>query len=305
MAGGNQDRESAGEPWVRSLASSYNTILNTSAGKMQPGTLWNERLMAELVSEPEGPIHRLIFNIPSRRNAITPAHARSLALELEQIEDAGEARVVLLSGAGGHFCAGLDLHWLRSLGGTPTISDLQHGLSGFQSAILAIVRCPVPVIAVMQGTAAGFGLDLALACDMRLATSTATFTSAFARVGLVPDGGSTFTLPRLVGVGRSMRMLITGETVDAKDALAIGLVEEVIDDSNLESGVRRTVNALLEAAGSSIRSIKRLARAPEVGALEQALSSEGAAQLQALQGSEFRLRLDAFAARVASRGQQA
>ena len=229
--------------------------------------------MAELVSEAEGPIHRLTLNIPARRNAITPAHARLLAQEIEAVEEAGDARVILLGGASGHFCAGLDLHWLGSLGSNPGISELQRGLSDFQSAVIAIVRCPIPVLAVVQGTAAGFGFDLALACDMRLAASSATFTSAFARMGLVPDGGSTFTLPRLVGVGRSMRILMSGETLDAKEAYSIGMVEEVIEDSVLESGVRRTVDSLLESAGSSIRSIKRLTRAPEVGALEQALST--------------------------------
>jgi enoyl-CoA hydratase/carnithine racemase len=258
--------------------------------------------MSELVSETDGPVHRLTLNLPARRNALTPGIARGLAQEIEEIQENGHARVILLAGAGGHFCAGLDLHWLRSLGESPPISDLQHGLADFQSAVLAIVRCPIPVVAVVQGTAAGFGFDLALACDMRLAGSSATFTSAFARIGLVPDGGSTFTLPRLVGVGRAMRLLMTGETVDAQGALSIGLVEEVIEDSELDTGVRRTVNALLEAAASSIRTIKRLSRAPEVGALEQALSSEGAAQLQALQGADFRLRLEAFAARVAARG---
>jgi 2-(1,2-epoxy-1,2-dihydrophenyl)acetyl-CoA isomerase len=258
--------------------------------------------MAELVSEADGPIHRFTLNIPSRRNAITPAIARALAEELDQIEETGDARLVLLSGAGGHFCAGLDLHWLRSLGPEPGISDLQHGLRDFQSAVIAIVRCSAPVLAIVEGTAAGFGLDLALACDLRLASSTARFTSAFARMGLVPDGGSTFTLPRLIGVGRSMRMLMAGDSVDAREALSIGLVEEVIEDSALEAGVRRTVDSLLESAGSSLRSIKRLTRAPEVGALEQALSSEGAAQLQALQGAEFRMRLEAFAARPAARG---
>ncbi len=261
--------------------------------------------MVELVSEPDGPIHRLTLNVPARRNALTPGLARALAQEIERVEKIGEARVILLSGAGGHFCAGLDLHWLRSLGATPNVADLQHGLSDFQSAVIAIVRCPVAVLAVVQGTAAGFGFDLALACDMRLAGSTATFTSAFARIGLVPDGGSTFTLPRLVGVGRAMRVLMTGETLDAMEALSIGLVEEVSEDSALDSAVRQTVNALLECSGSSIRSIKRLTRAPEVGALEQALSTEGAAQLQALQSAEFRKRLEAFAARLASRGQPA
>ena len=261
--------------------------------------------MAELLSEPDGPIHRLTLNVPARRNALTPGLARALAQEIERVGEIGEARVILLSGAGGHFCAGLDLHWLRSLGATPNVADLQHGLGDFQSAVIAIVRCPVPVLAVVQGTAAGFGFDLALACDMRLAGSSATFTSAFARIGLVPDGGSTFTLPRLVGIGRAMRVLMTGESLDAMQALSIGMVEEVAEDSALDSAVRRTVNALLEGSSSSIRTIKRLIRAPEVGALEQALSTEGAAQLQALQSADFRARLEAFAARLASRGQPA
>lgn len=257
--------------------------------------------MAELISQSDGPIHRLTLNRPSRLNALTPELARSLAQEIEQIEEAGDARVILLSGAGGHFCAGLDLRWLDSLGEVPQISDLQHGLSDFQSAIIAIVRCPIPVLAIVQGTAAGFGFDLSLACDMRLAGTSASFTSAFARIGLVPDGGSTFTLPRLVGVGRAMRVLITDQSIDAPTALSIGLVEEVIPDGELEVGVSRIVGALVSAADPSVRAIKRLCRAQEVGALEQALSTEGAAQLQALQSPEFRARLEAFTARVSAR----
>ncbi len=257
--------------------------------------------MAELISESDGAIHRVILNRPNRRNALTPALARGLAQEIEQIEETGEARVILLSGAGGHFCAGLDLRWLDSLGETPSIADLQHGLSDFQSAVIAIVRCPIPVLAVIQGTAAGFGFDLSLACDMRLAGESATFTSAFARMGLVPDGGSTFTLPRLVGIGLAMRVLTTDQSIDAQTALSIGLVEEVIEDRELDAGVHRIVGALVSAAAPSVRTIKRLVRAQEVGALEQALSSEGAAQLQALQSPEFRSRLEAFTARVSAR----
>jgi 2-(1,2-epoxy-1,2-dihydrophenyl)acetyl-CoA isomerase len=257
--------------------------------------------MTELISQSDGAIHRLILNRPARRNALTPALARGLAREIEQIEETGEAQLILLSGAGGHFCAGLDLHWLDSLGDTPGIADLQRGLSDFQSSVIAVVRCPIPVLAVVQGTAAGFGFDLSLACDMRLAGTSATFTSAFARMGLVPDGGSTFTLPRLVGIGRAMRVLTTDQSIDAQAALAIGLVEEVIEDRELEAGVRRVVGAMVSAAPSSVRAIKRLSRAQEVGALEQALSSEGAAQLQALQSPEFRARLEAFTARVSAR----
>jgi enoyl-CoA hydratase/carnithine racemase len=250
----------------------------------------------DLLSHAEGPVHRLTLNRPDRRNALTPALARELAEELDRLEDAGSAQVILLTGAGGHFCAGLDLHWLRGLGEMPDTAALQHGLSDFQSAVLAIVRSSVPVIAVLRGTAAGFGLDLALACDMRIAAAGASFTSAFARMGLVPDGGSTFTLPRLIGVGHALRFLMAGETLDAARARAIGL-DDVLPDEGLDAEVARLVRALAGAAPSSLRTIKRLVRAAELGAVEQALSSEGAAQIQALRGSEFRERLLAFVAR--------
>src|SRR5215217_2570213 len=256
--------------------------------------------MDELLSQPAGSIHRLTLNRPARRNALTPALARALALEIEQVEETAEARVILLSGAGGHFCAGLDLRWLDSLGETPGVADLQHGLSDFQSAVIAIVRSPIPVLAVVQGTAAGFGFDLALACDMRLAGSSATFTSAFARMGLVPDGGSTFTLPRLVGIGPALRLLLAGETIDATRAQAIGLVDEVVRADAMDDEVAALVQRLTAGTTSSVRAIKRLVRAHEIGALEQVLSAEGAAQLQALQGPEFHRRLEAFAARLAA-----
>jgi 2-(1,2-epoxy-1,2-dihydrophenyl)acetyl-CoA isomerase len=259
----------------------------------------------ELLSHIDGAVHRLTLNRPARRNALTPTLARALAEALDEIETSGVAELVVLRGAGGHFSAGLDLHWLRGLGELPAVTELQHGLADFQAAILAVVRCPVPVLAVVEGTAAGFGLDLALACDLRLATRDASFTSAFARMGLIPDGGSTFTLPRLVGIGPALRLLLAGETIDAARASAIGLVDEVVDPSQVETEVSTLVTRLTAGATASVRAIKRLVRAQEVGALEQVLATEGAAQLQALQGQEFRRRLAAFTARAAARAEGA
>jgi 2-(1,2-epoxy-1,2-dihydrophenyl)acetyl-CoA isomerase len=261
--------------------------------------------MPELLSEAGGAIHRLTLNRPARRNALTPGLARAIVEQLDLVEESGQAEVVVLQGAGGHFCAGLDLHWLRGLGESPSIADLQRGLGDFQAAVLAIVRCPVPVLGVVEGTAAGFGLDLALACDLRLAGADAKFTSAFARMGLVPDGGSTFTLPRLVGIGPALRLLLAGETIDATRAQAIGLVDEVVRSGAMDDEVAALAQRLTAGAASSVRAIKRLVRAQEVGALEQVLSAEGAAQLQALQGPEFKRRLEAFAARLAARAEGA
>ena len=259
----------------------------------------------ELLSEAGGAVHRLTLNRPARRNALTPGLARAVAEALDGVEETGQAELVVLRGAGRHFCAGLDLHWLRGLGQVPDTAELQRGLGDFQAAVLAIVRCPVPVLAVVEGTAAGFGLDLALACDHRLAAADATFTSAFARMGLVPDGGSTFTLPRLVGIGPALRLLLAGETIDAVRARDIGLVDEVVPIDSVDGEVAALAQRLTAGATSSVRAIKRLVRAQEIGALEQVLSTEGAAQLQALQAPEFRRRLEAFAARLAARAEGA
>jgi 2-(1,2-epoxy-1,2-dihydrophenyl)acetyl-CoA isomerase len=259
----------------------------------------------ELLSHADGAVHCLTLNRPARRNALTPALARSLAGALDAVAGSGEAELVVLRGAGGHFSAGLDLHWLGGLGEMPAVAELQRGLADFQAAVLAVVRCPLPVLAVVEGTAAGFGLDLALACDLRIASRDAAFTSAFARMGLIPDGGSTFTLPRLVGIGPALRLLLAGETIDAARALAVGLVDEVADPAQLDGEVMALATRLTAGATSSVRAIKRLVRAQEVGALEQALATEGAAQLQALQGAAFRQRLAAFTAKVAARAESA
>lgn len=251
----------------------------------------------ELLSNADGPVHRLVLDRPARRNALTPELARAVAREIDEVSEAAVAHAIVLTGAGGHFSAGLDLRWLRSLGEEPTVAQLQHGMGDFQAAVLAVVRCPIPVIAVLRGTVAGFGLDLALACDIRIAGESAAFTSAFARMGLVPDGGSTFMLPRLSGLGHAMRFLLAGETLDAARARTIGLVDDVVPDDALEEEVGRVIAGLSSAAPASLRAIKRLVRASELGALEQALAAEGAAQVQALRTTEFRRRLEAFAAR--------
>lgn len=250
----------------------------------------------DLLSRADGPAHRLTLNRPRRRNALTPELARALADEIDRVSALGEVRVILLTGAGGHFCPGLDLHWLLSLGPAPPVGDLQRGLRDFQSAVLAIVRSPLPVVALLPGSSAGFGLDLALACDMRIAAAGATFSSAFSRIGLVPDGGSTLTLPLLIGPSQALRFLLAGETLDAARAARLGLVDEVVDDGDLDAAGTRLAEGIAAGAESSARAIKRLSRASELGALEQVLAAEGAAQLQALHGAEFQRRLAAFAA---------
>jgi enoyl-CoA hydratase/carnithine racemase len=255
-------------------------------------------MTGELRSRAEGPAWRITLDRPERRNALTPSLAAELAAEMERVAATG-ARAVLLEGAGGHFCAGLDLRWLASLGGAPPMAEVRAGLAHFQAAILAIVRAPIPVIALVRGSAAGFGVDLAVACDVRIAGSSAAFTSAFAKMGLVPDGGSTYGLPRLIGDGAALRFLLTGEVVTAEAALRIGLVDEVVDDAALDDRATSLAAALAGAAAGSVASIKRLCRADEIAGLERALRAEAEAQVEAFSGPEFQRRLSAFLSRSA------
>jgi 2-(1,2-epoxy-1,2-dihydrophenyl)acetyl-CoA isomerase len=250
----------------------------------------------ELQVRADGPAWRITLNRPERRNALTPALAGELAAAVEHGARGGAA--VLLDGAGGHFCAGLDLRWLASLGPTPAASEVRSGLQQFQAAILAIVRAPVPVIALIRGSAAGFGVDLAVACDVRLAGTSASFTSAFARMGLVPDGGSTYGLPRLIGDGAALRFLLTGEVVNAEAAHRIGLVDELVDDARLDERAAALSAALAGGAAGSISAIKRLCRTEEIAGLERALRAEAEAQVEAFGGPEFQRRLSAFLARA-------
>lgn len=255
-------------------------------------------MTGELQARAEGPAWRITLNRPDRRNALTPALAGEVASAVEQGAQAGAA-AVLLEGAGGHFCAGLDLRWLASLGATPPPAEIRAGLEQFQAAILAIVRAPVPVVALIRGSAAGFGVDLAVACDLRLAGTSATFTSAFARMGLVPDGGSTYGLPRLIGNGAALRFLLTGEVVNAVAAHRIGLVDELVEDAQLDARAAALAAALAGGAAGSISAIKRLCRADEIAGLERALRAEAEAQVEAFGGPEFQRRLSAFLSRTA------
>lgn len=254
-------------------------------------------MTGELHARAHGPAWRITLNRPDRRNALTPALAGEIANAVEEGGRTGAA-AVLLEGAGGHFCAGLDLRWLAALGAAPSPSEIRAGLEHFQAAILAIVRAPIPVIALIRGSAAGFGVDLAVACDLRLAGSTATFTSAFARMGLVPDGGSTYGLPRLIGDGAALRFLLTGEVVNAATAHRIGLVDELVDDAQLDARAAALSAELAGGAAGSISAIKRLCRADEIAGLERALRAEAEAQIEAFGGAEFQRRLTAFLSRT-------
>lgn len=247
-----------------------------------------------------GVAQRIALSRPEKRNALTAELCTELTTALRAAAADPEVRAVILTGEGGHFSVGGDLEWL--LGARAADDEtLAKGLAAFQKLTRTVVRLPVPVIAAVPGSAAGFGFDLMVAADYRIAGRSAMLSSAFVKMGLVPDGGSTVLLRRLVGSGRALRLLLAGELTAAAQAQAIGLVDEVVDDAQLEADALQLAEQIGQQPRETVASIKRLARARDRRALRRGLRAEGAAQLAALSSEAFADRAAAFLARRSSK----
>jgi 2-(1,2-epoxy-1,2-dihydrophenyl)acetyl-CoA isomerase len=163
------------------------------------------------------------INRPESRNSITKRVVDELAAALTATHDDSSIRCVVLTGAGGHFCAGADLR--RTFAEDPDMMDhLESYLDSFHALVRSIVRCPKPTIASIDGAAVGFGADMALACDLRVASTSAYVQEKFVNIGLMPDGGGTFWLPRLLGTARAIRAILLSEKLEATDLYALDLL---------------------------------------------------------------------------------
>jgi len=223
---------------------------------------------------------------PDSRNALTVDVNRRLIAAVVGAEAAG-ARVVVLAGAGGSFCSGLDLKEAVRAGPRPA-ADLERDLRDhFHGLIKAVREVAVPTIAVVDGAAAGFGCDLALACDLRLLSDRARFGEIFVRRGLMPDGGGTWALPRIVGLGRALELLYTGEMVDADTALRIGLGNRVWPHGEIVDHAWTFAKHLAKGPPLVLRLVKQAAYASLSSDLDDALDREARGQLQCLQSADF------------------
>lgn len=195
----------------------------------------------------DGPIRTLTINNPDRRNAIAPdefARLRNAFLEFE----ASDARVLVITGAGEDFCSGLDLVSGGAFqGGMVAMTEAMESTSG---AAVALFRTSKPTLAVVDGVAAGAGINLALCCDIVIASDRARFTEVFARRGLTLDFGGTWLLPRLVGLARAKELALTGRVFGAAEALAYGMIAEVVPVANLRARAAEVAAEL--AAGAPL-----------------------------------------------------
>jgi 2-(1,2-epoxy-1,2-dihydrophenyl)acetyl-CoA isomerase len=212
------------------------------------------------------------LNRPDKLNSFTRSMHRELSAALDEVVVAG-ARALVLTGAGRGFCAGQDLADLDfTPGATTDLGELidEH----FNPLIRRLQALPLPVIAAVNGTAAGAGANLALACDLVLAARSASFIQAFVKIGLVPDSGGTWFLPQRVGMARALGLALTGDKLGAEKAESWGLVWQVVDDADLAATAAKLAAQLAQQPTRAIAAIKQAMRAGATQTLDQQLDLE-------------------------------
>ncbi|GHI06931.1 enoyl-CoA hydratase/isomerase family protein [Streptomyces cellostaticus] len=215
---------------------------------------------------------------PEALNALTPALRDRLIGLLEEASASPDIRAVVLTGTGRGFCAGADLRGGAG-GGERIPGDVSRTLRlGAQRLVRAVLDCEKPVIAAVNGTAAGLGAHLALACDLVLAAESARFIEVFVRRGLVPDGGGAYLLPRLIGPHRTKELMFFGDAVPAADAERMGLVNRVVADGDLEKTAREWATRLATGPTRTLALTKHLLNTSLDTDRATAFAAEAAAQ---------------------------
>ena len=232
---------------------------------------------------------RLTLDRPDRLNAMSPVMSDGLAETVEDAAARDDVRVVLLTGAGTAFCSGADLSGADAHENFDVTS-----LDRANRIVRAIVGLGKPCVAAVNGVAAGVGCSMALACDLVVARESASFVLAFARIGLMPDGGATATVAASVGRARAMRMALLGEALPARDAYDAGLVSHLADDDTFEATVEQVVARLAAGPPLSYAATKKAVNAATLGHLHDALERERTGQTVLLRTADVAEGMRAF-----------
>lgn len=243
--------------------------------------------MSDVEVTNEAGVRWIALNRPDSKNGLTDAVNAALIEALDGAASERAIRCVVVTGAGGNFCSGLDLKSIAS-GGLSGMEEVEaHMRKYFHGLIRAVRRVEKPVVALVDGAAVGYGCDLALACDLRIGTERTRFGEVFVKRGLMPDGGGTWSLPRLVGVGKALEMMFTGDLVGADEALRVGLVTRIVPSAEATQQTWEFAKRL--AAGPPLVHawIKRAVYAAQATDLDAALENEVRGQMQLLRSKDF------------------
>jgi len=239
--------------------------------------------MSEVTVERVGRTSVVTMNRPEARNALTRAVIRGVTDALVAASNDADVRCVVLTGAGGHFCSGADLR--KNIEDDPEMmAHLDRYLDEYHGLVRAIVRSAKPSIAMLDGCAVGFGADMALACDLRVATPAAYVQEKFVKIGLMPDGGGTFWLPRLVGTARAMRAILFAEKLDAAALAELGIAE-VVPAEKLRERTFELARVIEAGPPMAFAEIRRAVYG-SWGDIEEALRREREGQLKLLRSAD-------------------
>jgi 2-(1,2-epoxy-1,2-dihydrophenyl)acetyl-CoA isomerase len=245
--------------------------------------------MAEVETSRQGAVFTITLNRPDVLNAFNRAMQDGLAAALKDARDP-EIRAVVVTGAGRGFCVGQDLTEFREAAGD--IADRLR--ESYHPNVLAVRSLEKPVIAAVNGPAAGAGLSFAAACDLRIAADSATFVPAFINIGLVPDSGGTFFIARLLGAARAFEWMTSGRPLTAAEAQAWGLVSEVVEADGVAERTAELAGFLAAMPTRAIGMTKRLFGAAPTNTLDEQLELEAQLQSAATQTEDFREGVAAF-----------
>jgi len=259
-----------------------------AAGVQQPGS------SQVVLEERTGSVMTIRMNRPEKLNALNIELGRGLVHALLHASQDTSVRAVVVTGNGRGFCAGGDLELLLGMRKRNASDELKVLLDAGKEMCLAIATMTKPVLAAVNGPAAGGGMNLALAADMRVASAQASFTEAFARVGLYPDFGGTYFLPRIVGPALSAELFYTGETLSADDALRLGIVNRVFPADKFEEETKKIVEVLANSPTVALRDVKRTIVGDDRKALEGKLEEEIRLQIHCFQTEDCLEGLNAF-----------
>jgi len=242
----------------------------------------------------DGGIVTISLNRPERLNALAGYMRRDLAEALEEAGSDPEVRVIVIKGEGHAFCAGGDIHFMAELVERGDSEEFARLLGAARRVILAIRQMTKPVLASIEGACAGAGFNLALACDLRIASETASFAQSFVKIGFHPDWGGTYFLPRMVPSNIAAELFFLGDAIDAQKALTLGLVNRVVPPEQLEAETRKLAERLRDAPAVSIAAAKQAVYAGEHDSLEQMLQYEVDAQMRCFESEDGREGVRAF-----------
>jgi 2-(1,2-epoxy-1,2-dihydrophenyl)acetyl-CoA isomerase len=234
------------------------------------------------------------LNRPDKLNAFIPEMHKLLREAIDRARDEADVRVVVLTGAGRAFCSGQDLSQRNVSPGSAPI-DLSVSLgSNYNPLVRRMRELPKPILCALNGTAAGAGANVALACDVVFAARSASIIQSFSRIGLVPDSGGTFYLPRLVGMARAMGLSLFAEKLPAEDAERIGLIWKVLDDDRLVPEVTRIAREMAAGPTKGYGLIKKALYASGGNTLDAQLDLERDLQREAGFSEDYREGVAAF-----------